>query len=109
MLIYAEGLRSIRRWRFPFDRVRLLTAIQQIHGESGTAQMYLDGVIDGYWERAASEHLFTRHAPRMFGRVDGGRLRRGEISLTEIPTHRGQMTLLTKMPGIRYLRVGGQS
>jgi hypothetical protein len=28
MLIYMEGLRMVRRWRFPFDRARLLQAIQ---------------------------------------------------------------------------------
>ena len=109
MLIYMEGLRLVRRRRFPFDRTRLLQAIQMVHSDLSTAHQYLEGVVDGYWEQAPSEQLFTRHAPQKFGREDGGRLRRAEISVTDIPTHRGRMTILTKMPGIRFLRVGGPS
>ncbi len=98
----------VRRYRFPFDRARLLQAIQMVHSDLSIAHDYLEGVIDGYWEQAASEQLFIRHAPRKFGREDGGRLRRAEISESDIPTHRGRMTILAKMPGIRYLQVGGK-
>lgn len=108
MLIYLEGLRVLRRWRFPFDRVRLLQAIQVVHRDLSIAHEYLEGIIDGYWENAPSEQLFTRHAPRKWGREDGGLLRRAEISESMIPTHRDRMTILVKTPGIRYLRVGGR-
>ena len=109
MLVYFEGLRLVRRWRFPFDRPVLLQAIRQVHGDLTVAQQYLDGVVDGYWEQAASEQLFIKHEPQKFGRDDGVRLRRGEISVSDIPTYRSKIMISTKMPGVRYIQVGKQT
>lgn len=93
-----------RRWRFPFDRSALLAAIQAVHTDVCVAQCYMDGVVAGYWDSTPERQLFTRNQPRQFGAQDGGRLRRGEISVADIPIHRGRMVYLTKMPDVRYIR-----
>jgi hypothetical protein len=102
------GIRGAwRRWRFPFDRSTLLGAIRAVHSENSVAQAYFEGVVEGYWDSSAESQLWTRHPPSRFGSLDGGRLRRGEIVIFDIPTYRGRMTVLTKMPYIRYRKVGG--
>ncbi|WP_395738823.1 hypothetical protein [Prosthecobacter sp.] len=102
LLLYFEVQRVWRCWRFPFDRPALLAAIRAVHTDAGIAQCYLDGVVSGYWDSLPEMQMFARNQPRQFGAQDGGRLRRGEITVSEIPTHRGRMVFLTKMPNVRY-------
>ena len=102
LLLYFEVQRAWRRWRFPFDRPALLAAIRAVHTDVCAARWYLDGVVDGYWDSTPEVQMFTRNQPRQFGALDGGRLRRGEITVSDIPTHRCRMVYLTKMPNVRY-------
>lgn len=84
------GIRNAwRRWRFPFDRFALIAAIRTAHGDAEVARSYLEGVIEGYRKSAPeNQAVFTSNRARHYGEEDGGRLRRGEITVSDIPTHR---------------------
>jgi hypothetical protein len=105
-LLWFESRSAWRRWRFPYDRAALLAAITAVHPDPYVARRYLAGVIDGYWDSAPESQLFTRHLPSQFGSLDGGRLRRGEIVISDIPAHRQQMRDLTKTPHVKSRKVG---
>jgi hypothetical protein len=94
-----------RRWRFPFDRGALLLRIRAVHADRRVARIYLQGVIDGYWDGTGEEKLVRRYPPkpvvandkgrdhvvnpaRIHGLRDGARLRLGEIAVEDIPTSR---------------------
>jgi hypothetical protein len=90
-----------RRKRFPFDAATLLSVIGAVHPPD-IAAAYCAGVIDGYWERAPEAFGWARNQPRFYGRVDGGRLRRGELALSSIPTHRERMIIEGRLSGVRF-------
>lgn len=98
------GLRNAwRRWRFPFDRFALFVAIQNAHGDAEVARSYLDGVLEGCRKSTPEgQAVFTSNRARLYGTEDGGRLRRGEIAVSDIPTHRGSWMGKMKMPNVRY-------
>ncbi|WP_395751925.1 hypothetical protein [Prosthecobacter sp.] len=76
-------------WRFPFDRSALRTAIRAGMGDEDFVWSYLDGVVEGYWKSTpANQAMFTSNRARLYGEEDGGRLRRGEIAVSDIPTRR---------------------
>jgi hypothetical protein len=76
-------------WRFPFDRSALRTAIRAGMDNENFVWSYLDGVVEGYWKSTpANRAVFTSNRARLYGEEDGGRLRRGEIAVSDIPTHR---------------------
>jgi len=100
--IYLLLRHWIRKWRFPYDQSALLRAIQEVHPDSGAARVYLNGVIDGYWECAPESCLFSRHPLKSIGRQDGGRLRRSEIQITAIPTYRTKVASVNIKPGARH-------
>lgn len=88
--VLGWGLRmGWRHWRFPFDRSALRAAIWTGMDDEDLARSYLDGVVEGYWKSVpANRAVFTSNRARLYGEEDGGRLRRGEISISDIPTHR---------------------
>ena len=98
---------GIRMRRFPFDRAALLSAIAAIH-PPGIAAVYLDGVIDGYWKSTPEMVGWARNQPRFYGEVDGGRLRRGELAISDIPTHHERLIIQGRPPGIRTRYVSQQ-
>lgn len=83
------GMRNAwRRWRFPFDRFALFVAIRTASGDVEVARSYLDGVVEGYRKSTPeNQAVFTSNRARHYGEEDGGRLRRGEITVSDIPTH----------------------
>lgn len=96
------GMRNAwRRWRFPFDRFALFVAIRTAHGDADVARSYLEGVVEGY-RRSTPENqaIFTSNRARLYGEEDGGRLRRGEITVSDIPTHRGPWMGEMKMANV---------
>jgi hypothetical protein len=96
------GIRGwYRRWRFPFDTAALVSFLRAVH-PPGIASAYCAGVIDGYWETAPEASGWARNQPRFYGRVDGGRLRRGEMALSDIPTHRETLIIEGRPLGFRY-------
>ncbi|MCX6852350.1 MAG: hypothetical protein NTY98_25955 [Verrucomicrobia bacterium] len=84
------GIRNAwRHWRFPFDRFALFVAIRTVSGDADIARSYLDGVVEGYRKSTPeNQAVFTSNRARHYGEEDGGRLRRGEITISDIPTHR---------------------
>jgi hypothetical protein len=100
------GIRNAwRRWRFPFDRFALFVAIRTALGDADVARSYLDGVVEGY-RKSTPEHqaVFTSNRARFYGEEDGGRLRRGEIIISDIPTHRGPWMSGMKTPNVQCSR-----
>ncbi len=94
-----------RRWRFPFDRAALLASIREVYKDVDIAWSYLDGVVDGYWESAPeNQAMFTSNRARLYGTEDGGRLRRGEITISDIPTHKLPWLRAVKLPNVRCSR-----
>jgi len=101
---FIAGYLAIRGWfrrrRFPFDSGALLSAIAVVH-PPGIAAVYLDGVIDGYWQSAEEMVGWSRNQPRFYGQIDGGRLRRGELAISDIPTHRERLIIEGRPMGVR--------
>jgi len=96
------GVRMLwRRFRFPFDRRELFSAISAVHIDHRIASSYLLGVINGYFDASPIFLGWGRNRSAIEGRNDGGRLFRGEICISDIPTYR---TPLTGRPpqGVRY-------
>lgn len=78
-----------RRWRFPYDRSTLREAIWAAMPHSSTTLSYLNGVVEGYWDSTPEDRVvFTSDRAHQYGTEDGGRLRRGEIAVSDIPTRR---------------------
>ncbi|QIF00362.1 hypothetical protein [Roseimicrobium sp. ORNL1] len=85
-LLLFMGLQWMwRTWRFPFDRSAMLLKIQHRIPNRKEARSFLRGVIHGYWSSAPDMSVMDP-SPYSCGMNDGGRLRRGEISPSEIPT-----------------------
>lgn len=101
MWAYFAMRRWMRHLRFPFDRRALRSAIRAMHPPR-LAASYFEGVIDGYWDSAPESFLFTRNQPLHRGRMDGGKLRRGEIAITDIPTHRERFSTVPTPSGVRH-------
>ena len=101
---FIAGYFVIRGWfrrrRFPFDSAALLSAIVAVH-PPGIAAVYLDGVIDGYWQSTGEMVGWSRNQPRFYGQIDGGRLRRGELAISDIPTHRERLIIEGRPTGVR--------
>jgi len=100
---FIAGYLAIRGWfrrrRFPFDGAALLSAIAAVH-PPGIATVYLDGVIDGYWQSTQEMVGWARNQPRFYGQIDGGRLRRGELAISDIPTHRERLIIEGRPMGV---------
>ena len=101
-----SGIRTAwRRWRFPFDRSALLAAIRTANDDAEVAKSYLDGMVEGYWDSTReNQALFTSNRARLFGEEDGRRLRRGEITVSDIPTHAVPWMGEMKMPNVRCIK-----
>ncbi|WP_211325592.1 hypothetical protein [Roseimicrobium gellanilyticum] len=86
-LLTFLGIRRVWRWqRFPFNKRAMLQGIQHYYPDRKEARNYLNGVIDGYWDCEPEYPTLGRPGmPHDFGMIAGGRLRRGEISPSEIP------------------------
>ena len=101
---FIAGYLAIRKWfrrrRFPFDRAALLSAIAAVHPPD-IAAVYLDGVIDGYWQSTQEMLGWARNQPRFYGQIDGGRLRRGEIAISSIPSNRERLIIERCPQGVR--------
>lgn len=87
ILAYILCRRWIRHHRFPYDRAALKAATSTVHPPA-ISKSYYNGVIEGYWECAPVFCGFTQDLSFHHGCDDGGRLRRGEIEISSIPTHR---------------------
>lgn len=87
-LAFGAGRIAFRKWRFPFDKTALFEAIDAVHHDADVSQSYLNGVIQGYWESSGLFYGFGADQANMFGRNDGGQLRRGETAFADIPTER---------------------
>ncbi len=86
-LLFILLRRQWRRFRFPFDRKALRAALWNVHS-GRVASAYYSGVINGYWENTQGILIWAQNRPYTFGRMDGGKLRRGEIAYSDIPTRR---------------------
>lgn len=102
---FIAGYLAIRGWfrrrRFPFDNAALLSAIVAVH-PPGIAALYLEGVIDGYWQSTQEMVGWVRNQARFYGQIDGGRLRRGELAISDIPTHRERLIIEGRPMGVRH-------
>ena len=94
--------KAIRTRRFPFDRAALLSALRRIHPDGNDGQFYLNGVIDGYWDASPKRRTRRGESAYVYGCGDGDRLRRGEIEVSDIPTHRSPIPPPVFTPGIRH-------
>lgn len=89
----------VRKWRFPHDQKKLLLAIAEVYPEPRVARSYLGGVIKGYFENSGESFTWGSDQARWEGRNDGGRLWRGEITLSDIPTCRSERVGRVKASG----------
>ncbi|QIF00361.1 hypothetical protein [Roseimicrobium sp. ORNL1] len=102
MLAWLSIQKAIRTRRFPFDRPSLLAAIQHVHPNDNDGRCYLKGVIDGYWEASPKRRFHIIESAYAYGCVDGEKLRRGEIDVSDIPSHRSPFLPPAHIPGARY-------
>jgi hypothetical protein len=90
-------LRSWRRLRFPFDKAAIRTAIEAINPNQTVVNSYLLGVIDGYGQATPEILGFAQNYARMHGKNDGGKLRRGELQVDDIPSPQGISVLRSNL------------